>query len=80
MITLLGWICTILVVLGYYLNARQNQKIAFLVWIVGDVGWIIYDYFIDNWSHATLSTIIIIINFYGIYKKKYEQKDTGICQ
>jgi hypothetical protein len=70
MIDALGWTCTVLVLIGYFLNSHGKQKWAFVVWIVGDIGWIIYDYCIDNWSHATLSTLIIFINIYGIWKRK----------
>lgn len=70
MISFLGWICTILVLIGFLLNANKKLIPALIIWIIGDVGWIIYDYFIDNWSHATLSSIIILINVYGIYKCK----------
>lgn len=70
MIDALGWICTILVLIGYFLNSHGKQKWAFVVWIFGDFGWIVYDYFIDNWSHATLSTAIIFLNLYGIFKQK----------
>jgi hypothetical protein len=66
MIQLLGWICTILVLIGYWLNANGKYSLAMFTWIAGDLGWIVYDYFIDNWSHATLSTIIILINIYGV--------------
>jgi hypothetical protein len=37
-------------------------------WIVGDIIWITYDIFIENWSHMVLSSVIIGINIYGIYK------------
>lgn len=70
MIQILGWFSTIAVLVGYFLNSHGNQKWAFGIWIIGDLGWITYDYFIDNWSHATLSTIIIFINIYGIVKRK----------
>jgi len=65
-----GWICTMLVLLGFLLNANKHLKYALIVWIVGDIGWIWYDYCINNWSHATLSTIIILINVYGLWKIK----------
>lgn len=70
MVEILGWICTLLVLLGYWFNAKQKYILAFTIWIIGDLGWIIYDYNISNWSHATLSTIIILINFYGRYRLK----------
>lgn len=69
MIEILGWICTLLVLAGYILNANSNYFIALIVWCVGDVGWIIYDYNIHNWSHAALSSTIILINVLGLYKK-----------
>jgi len=73
-IQVLGWICTGLVLTGYLLNANDKIKLAFFIWIIGDLGWIWYDYCINNWSHATLSTVIIIINLYGILRRKYANK------
>ena len=68
MIELLGWVSTLLVLLGYNMNARGNSNIAMITWIVGDIGWITYDFFIDNLSHLVLSLIIIAINVYGIIR------------
>jgi len=70
MIEILGWICTVLVLLGYYFNAIKRHYLALFIWCIGDIGWIIFDFHIQNWSHATLSTIIILINIYGIYNAK----------
>ena len=75
MIELLGWISTILVLLGYVLNAKQKFKLAMTVWIIGDIGWITYDFFIDNISHLVLSVVIISINLYGIFNIIKTQKD-----
>ena len=68
MVEFLGWLCTGLVILGYVLNSSQKLRWAILAWIVGDIGWIVYDININNPSHATLSVAIILINLYGIYK------------
>lgn len=67
MIETLGWISTALVLAGYILNARQKTRYAMITWIAGDIGWITYDFFIDNFSHLVLSLVIIIINLYGIW-------------
>lgn len=67
MIETLGWISTALVLAGYILNARQLTRYAMITWIIGDMGWITYDFFIDNFSHLVLSLVIIIINLYGIW-------------
>lgn len=67
LIEILGWLCTLLVVSGYWFNAKRNVKLAIATWIVGDIGWIAYDVAIQNWSHGVLSLIIIAINIYGIH-------------
>lgn len=64
---ILGWTCTSMVLLGFCFNAKKYYTYAILMWIIGDIGWIIYDYQINNFSHAWLSSCIIIINLYGLY-------------
>ena len=75
MIEILGWTSTVLVLLGYVLNAKMQYQAAMIVWIVGDIGWITYDFFITNISHLVLSVVIISINLYGIYQHKIAKKD-----
>ena len=74
MIDLLGCISTGLVLLGYVYNARQLTMYAMIAWIIGDTGWIVYDFFIDNFSHLVLSFVIISINIYGMYNIKKAEK------
>jgi uncharacterized membrane protein len=79
MIESIGWFSTILVLIGYVLNAKSYTRPAMIAWIVGDIGWISYDIFIYNYSHLALSAIIITINLYGIWNslsqtKKYKTK------
>jgi hypothetical protein len=69
-ILILGWISTILVLIGFFLNAKQQLLWALIIWIIGDVLWVVYDIAIDNYSHCTLSTIVIVINVYGIFRAK----------
>jgi hypothetical protein len=75
MIEILGWVSTALVLIGYILNARNIRTGAMIAWIVGDIGWIVYDIFIANISHMVLSFIIISINLYGIFQQKKLQKN-----
>jgi hypothetical protein len=74
MIELLGWLSTALVLAGYIFNAQQLTKLAMYTWIIGDIGWITYDLFIDNISHMVLSLVIILINLYGIYNNLKTKK------
>ena len=73
MIENLGWISTVLVLLGYILNSNEKPRHAMIAWIIGDTGWIVYDYLINNFSHLTLSAVIIAINVYGIYRLKIKE-------
>ena len=73
-IEILGWLSTGLVLAGYVFNAKQLSKLAMYTWIIGDVGWIVYDLFIDNISHMVLSFVIIVINLYGIYNNLKTKK------
>jgi hypothetical protein len=70
MIEVLGWVSTALVLVGFILNAKGIINWAMVTWIVGDIGWITYDFFIDNFSHLVLSLVIISINIYGIINLK----------
>ena len=78
MIEVLGWISTGLVLIGYILNAKDIRTAAMVTWIIGDTGWIAYDFFIDNISHLVLSFIIISINVYGMYHIRKSEKNKCI--
>lgn len=66
----LGWLASAGIIIGFFLNANKKTLLAFIVWIIADLMWIYYDTLIDNWSHMTLSTLIIGLNIYGIIKIK----------
>lgn len=77
MIEMLGWFSTALVLAGYILNAQQFSRAAMIAWIIGDIGWITYDFYIDNFSHLVLSLVIIIINLYGIWNLLSKKKTSN---
>jgi hypothetical protein len=70
----LGWVSTFLVLVGFWANSKNKRLVAFIAWILGDIGWIIYDVYISNWSHMTLSAVIIGLNVFGIYNNKNDNK------
>ena len=74
MIEALGWVCTVLVLIGFIVNARGHFLAALIWWIIGDVGWIVYDIYIHNMSHLVLSIVIIAINIYGICRYQKTNK------
>ena len=76
LVEVIGWVSTLLVLLGFAVNAQSKRTLAFVLWIVGDVGWITYDIFINNYSHLTLSLFIIILNVVGILKDRKKNGNT----
>jgi hypothetical protein len=78
MIEALGWVCTALVLIGFIVNARGQFLAALVWWIIGDIGWIVYDIYIHNISHLVLGIIIIAINIYGI--RRYQKTNKCIKQ
>jgi uncharacterized membrane protein len=73
---MLGWISTALVLIGYISNAKGYYLAAMITWIIGDIGWIVYDVYIMNYSHMVLSFIIISINIFGIARLWKEYSHT----
>jgi hypothetical protein len=63
----IGWLATLLVLLGFVVNARGKYLAAMIIWIVGDLTWIAYDLLRSIQPHLFLSLAIIGINCYGIY-------------
>ena len=71
MISIFGWLATILILLGYYLNARK-LTISWIVWFVGNVSNLIYSGFIEAWPQFVLAIALMGLNVYGYieWKKK----------
>jgi hypothetical protein len=67
-IDIIGWVATVLVLFGYWFNSNKMYMAAMGTWILGDLLWIAYDIIREIYPHLGLSTIIIILNVYGIYK------------
>jgi hypothetical protein len=73
MIETIGYIATMLVLIGYALNSQQRLLGACITWILGDVLWIVYDIMIANVPHTILSALIIALNIRAIYRLMYRQ-------
>ena len=60
----IGWIGAVLVLLGYYLNAKQIKS-SWLIWIVGNFLVAIYCLSIGAHPTALMSLAIMCMNIYG---------------
>ncbi len=68
MIETIGYIATMLVLIGYALNSQQRYLAACVTWIIGDILWVTYDIMIQNVPHTILSALIIALNIRAIYR------------
>lgn len=59
-----GWISTLLVILGRFFIAYK-KKVGFLCVIVGGIGIGVQAYMIDNWSIVFLAVVLCIIDTFG---------------
>ena len=60
----LGWLATILLLIGYYLNAKKIIE-SWIIWIVGNTAMLIYASVIHSYSIVFLSFTLIMLNVYG---------------
>lgn len=73
MIELLGWISTGILLIGYYLNAKQKIS-SWWFWFVGNTGMLLYALMISSYSVAFLSIVLMIMNIYGYISWKNNSK------
>jgi hypothetical protein len=71
-IEVIGWVATILLLVGYYLNAKRRIS-SWIVWMVGNSTMLVYSSLIQSWSVAFLSLALIILNIYGFCKWRDEK-------
>lgn len=60
------WICSAISIIGAILNARKN-KWGFIVWIIGNVGWIIADIHYGMFEQIPVWIVFSAISAYGFY-------------
>lgn len=76
-IELLGWGTACISLTGAFFNARQKWY-SFLVWMVANVFWIIYDLYNGCYAQAALFTAYLSMNVYGLYCWKFRNPAVGI--
>ena len=63
---ILGWTATALLLVGYYLNAKQYIY-SWLVLLGGNSMMMIYAMLIQSYSVAFLSIVLVFLNIFGFY-------------
>ena len=68
---LLGWVTACISLTGAFLNARQKWY-SFVVWMIANVSWIVYDVFNGCYAQAALFCAYLAMNIYGLYCWKFK--------
>jgi nicotinamide riboside transporter PnuC len=68
-IELLGWIATVILLAGYWANARKKIY-SWIIWMIGNTLMLVYAFFISSDSVAFLSIVLIGMNIYGYFSWK----------
>ncbi len=64
MIEMIGWIGFVFILMGYYLNAKQNIK-CFYIWGLGNILFMIYALLISAPPQVAMSLFVLGMNVYG---------------
>ena len=66
---MIGWLGFVFILMGYYLNAKQNIN-CFYVWGFGNILFMIYAFIISAPPQVAMSLFVLGMNFYGHYSWK----------
>ncbi len=61
---ILGWLGFVLILFGYYFNARQHI-ICFYIWGIGNIIFLIYALLINAMPQVAMSIFVLGMNVYG---------------
>ena len=64
MIELIGWVATMMLLVGYYFNARRKIY-SWIIWLFGNNIMFFYALLIQSYSIAFLSAALACLNIYG---------------
>ena len=61
---IIGWLGTVSILLGYYLNAKKLDT-SWIVWFLGNLFMLIYSIKINANPQILLSVVLMVLNVYG---------------
>ena len=73
MVEMIGWIGFVFILLGYYLNAKQNIK-CFFIWGIGNILFMIYAFIISAPPQIAMSLFVLGMNVYGFLSWRNDGK------
>ena len=71
--TVYCWIATIICITGTVINVKRNN-FCFLLWVIGDIMWVIYDVGQTLWSRTMLDLLGLGLAIWGVYENLYRKR------
>jgi len=65
--SILGWVGTGLVLVGYYLNANKYVS-SWIAWFSGNLMILLYSFYIEAYPMVVLNIFLLCMNVYGYMK------------
>ena len=65
----IGWLATVILLIGYWANAHKKLY-SWILWMIGNTLMLFYAFVIDSHSVAFLSIVLIGMNIYGYFNWK----------
>ena len=66
LVDMIGWLGFILILLGYYSNAKKKLY-CFYIWGLGNIVYIFYGFIINAFPIMAMSVFVLIMNIYGYF-------------
>ena len=73
LIDIVGWVGFILIIIGYYLNARKKLY-CFYIWGLGNLVYVFYGLVINAFPMMAMSAFVLFMNIYGYISWKKDLK------
>ena len=64
LIDIIGWVGFILIIVGYYLNAKKKLY-CFYIWGIGNLIYVFYGFVINAFPMMAMSVFVLFMNVYG---------------
>ena len=64
LIDIIGWVGFVLIIAGYYLNAKKRLY-CFHIWGIGNLIYVFYGFVIHAFPMMAMSVFVLFMNIYG---------------
>jgi len=75
---MISWCFSILIIIAVILNIKKRKE-SFILYGIGNIYWMMYDWYIGQYSQSILFLSLLILTIWGYIEWKKDQKE-GECK